>query len=1178
MKLLKILAVVCLTILTLLAGAVAAIRFFFPTDQIRRQLERTLSEQLQGTVRIASLEWDLLRGIHLGQVDIERNGGRFAQFDRLSLRYQLRSLLQGTLAMTEVALTRPTIFIDLARFPEPSEAQAPPLRDEAVRLPTLPLAVQIESIRLDHAQITIVRGNDLHVDLHDVNLSARLHAGPKTADLSGMLDIANIDALLHRHQWQLPLRLTFALSVDVPAERLVLEQLDIRSDPLLHLVVTGQVDHLVSIPEVAFSVREGSLDLESLLSLAQPMLPPSLTDARLAGTIAPSISIAGAQTDKGFDGRIRLDIKGNGIHGSSSSLGISLEPTSVRAQTGEITVHENRLGPVHAAISISTPALATETATVRDLIWDLQADRSEAGQLAAHVTMKAVISASLASTGPRFSEPLTFEADATADETALTFSLAKVKASVGDIVHLAANGAIGPPGKAGTERPLSIQVGITSDTVKLLRIVPPSLLQGFEPASDGGPQTASLNMTGSLDSEWRPLRAAVHLSLNAAGLRATSTKQQLAGTVERAALTLRAWYQAKGNSLKGAVDGTVLVKDLRQGTTAAVGSATVTLDGEIGGYLRSDLAIRRLTAVTNLTSEIRNVRYTTPTVGGTFEHLTASVKAHANLLNGPYVLDSAHLTAGRLLDCTASGTFHPRNRQFAIEAAVPLLNVAEVPRHLSGPAVESLPLATPTGSLSLRITGSGSIPTADDLAQLRIPVRALVQVDLQNVSGSFQDHAVTGATGTISLSVHPPGEKPNKLQIIETSSRIRADHIGIGGDVPVKQLKHVTLSLEGSVQAFDRLIIERFSLRADGMEANAEVEVAGLKQFLARKEGTPLLDGLGPLFVKSSLNAHLDLNGFTDTIRSFGIAGSGRAGLTLVLHKKERGPVDVHLTVLPQEVSVAQNEHRVEDLDGAIELRKVLQWMAPHDGKTREAAFRPTGLLPDLHLTTPSRQNIRIKRISTGAIEIRNLSGRLFLNHNRLVFQNLAMNLLGGGLGGEIAITGGKAFRVDLRLEAAGLDANHLLPAGEQIPGDSLIDATITATTVFDAQQGRLDFGTSTLDVSLTRIGRHTLDRLLRFLDPTGGNPSIVGARSAVKLANPSSARLTLSKGLMAIHISFQEGLLSRFEMDRLPVSQIKQIRDFTATVPQWEEIRRLMRLLGADRYGVDQTGEFVLE
>ena len=135
MKPLKILAVVCIALLIILAGTVAAIRFFFPADQIRKQLERTLSEHLQGTVRIAVLEWDLLHGIRLSHVEIERDGSRLARFDRLSLRYRLLPLLHGTLAVDELALIQADIFVDLALFPAPSQAEPPPRRDEPVVLP-----------------------------------------------------------------------------------------------------------------------------------------------------------------------------------------------------------------------------------------------------------------------------------------------------------------------------------------------------------------------------------------------------------------------------------------------------------------------------------------------------------------------------------------------------------------------------------------------------------------------------------------------------------------------------------------------------------------------------------------------------------------------------------------------------------------------------------------------------------------------------------------------------------------------------------------------------------------------------------------------------------------------------------------------------------------------------------
>ncbi|MCP9468827.1 MAG: hypothetical protein NNA31_02385 [Nitrospira sp.] len=1185
MKPLKILAVACLTILILVAGAVAAIRFFFPADQIRKQLEHTLSEHLQGTVRIAALEWDLLHGIRLGGVEIERDGARLARFDRLSLRYRLLPLLHGTVAVDELALIQADIFVDLALFPAPSQAEPSPRRDEPVALPTLPLSLNIESIRIEHTHLTVVGHDDLRVALRDVNLTSRLHAGPKTADLSGILEIAGVEALLNRHQWRLPLYLAFALSVDLPAERLTLERLEVRCDSVISVAANGRVEHVVSTPTVTFSIQESRLDLEGLLSLAHPLLPPALAGARLAGRIEPMIAITGVQTDRGFDGTIRLDVKGGGIQGSAPSFGVSLESASFQLQTGEIPIRANRPGPIHADLSINMTGLTAPAAAVRDLAFDLQADRSEAGQLAAHVTMKGLVSAALEPAGPRLSEPLTLDVETSGDETALSFSLTKVEATVGDLVSLTANGTVGPLGEAGKQaeeqRPFSLHATVRSDASKLFRALPPSLRQGFGLTAHGTPQTVSFNVTGSLDADWRPLRADATLSLDAADLRAVhavSAEQKLEGTLDRLTLALRTAYHAKSESLKGTVDGLIRLSHLRQGTTATVGTVSVTLNGDINGRVGSDFAIRRLTAGNRLTSEIRDVRYETPSLTGTFQSVAASVRAHVNLIEGPHVLNEARLTVGQLLDGRASGTFNPRTQRFAFDVAVPSLNVAEIRHHVTGPAVESLAAVKPSGQLSMRISGSGSIPTPDDLAQLTIPVQASVQVALQHVGGSFQGHGITGATGTISLSVEPPEQQSTKRQVITTSWKLKTDRVDLGGDAPVKHLENMALALDGSIESFDRLTLERFVFSVDGLDASIDTELSGIKRLLNRKEGAPWLEGLGPLFVKSNLQATLDLDRFADAVRSFGVAGSGQAGLTLVLNKKERGPLDVRVTVLPHRLSIAQREQRVEDLDGAIELRKVLQWMSPSDGKTREATFRPTGLLPDLHLAAPARRDLRIGLIKAGPIEVRNLSGHLFLVHDRLVVQNLAMNLLGGGLGGEVVVTGGKAFRVGFRMEAAGLDANQLLPSGDQVPGDSLIDATVTGTLAFDDRQGRLDFGKSTVELSLTRIGRHTLDRLLRFLDPNGSNPSIVGARSAISLANPSSARITLSKGLVAIRIRFQQGLLSRFEMDRIPVSQMKQIRDLTTTIPQWNDLRRLMALLGSNRYGVDQTGNFVLE
>ncbi len=472
----------------------------------------------------------------------------------------------------------------------------------------------------------------------------------------------------------------------------------------------------------------------------------------------------------------------------------------------------------------------------------------------------------------------------------------------------------------------------------------------------------------------------------------------------------------------------------------------------------------------------------------------------------------------------------------------------------------------------MQVRGSGTVPRPEQIAELQIPVTAFMKLDLHDVAGAFRGHTIAGANGTIRLSV-----EPKEHHQITSSLQVQAKRVDLGGGLPIKQLKQLSVDLAMSAEGFDNLTLDRLVIGTEGAEVTLDGEVTGVKRILTKKDN-PLPALLEPLFVKMRANANLDLDRFGDVVRSYGLIGSGRAGFGLSLLKKERGALDVRLRLFPRRLSLTKDANHIEELDGEIEVRKVLHWIPGVDGSAPNAAFSPTRVLPDLHASLPSRRDIRIQRIEAGVVEVRELSGSLFFDRNRFVLQNLAMTVLGGGLGGEVILTGGKGFGLNTRLEVAAVDMNRLLLPGERIQGDSLIDGTLTVTVVFDQRSGRLDFGRSKLDLSLSKIGRDTLDRVLRFLDPKGSNPSIVGARSAVKLANPSSARVTLSKGLVDLQILFQEGLLEKFAMDRIPVSQIKQVQDLTQTIPQWEMIRQAMEVLGADRYGVDQTGNFVLE
>lgn len=111
------------------------------------------------------------------------------------------------------------------------------------------------------------------------------------------------------------------------------------------------------------------------------------------------------------------------------------------------------------------------------------------------------------------------------------------------------------------------------------------------------------------------------------------------------------------------------------------------------------------------------------------------------------------------------------------------------------------------------------------------------------------------------------------------------------------------------------------------------------------------------------------------------------------------------------------------------------------------------------------------------------------------------------------------------------------------------------------------------MTLHITKIGRDALDRVLRFLDPEGSNPSIANARSKVRLANPSEVMVQSSKGMISFEIRFQEGLLRSFKMERIPVGGIKNLRALTQAVPHWQTVTQTMTLMGAEGYGVDEDG-----
>ena len=385
------------------------------------------------------------------------------------------------------------------------------------------------------------------------------------------------------------------------------------------------------------------------------------------------------------------------------------------------------------------------------------------------------------------------------------------------------------------------------------------------------------------------------------------------------------------------------------------------------------------------------------------------------------------------------------------------------------------------------------------------------------------------------------------------------------------------MDLEVTAKEFDHVELREMRAGFDGAELSLNGSVAGMRGFLENHD-TPLGRHLGPLFLKLRSRAAVDLSKFRDLLQSYGVQGSGRAELALSVLKKEQGPVDVQVRLNPQAISMTKHTTRLVNLNGGFNIRKVLEWMPGQNRATPGQVVSPSTILPGLRSYSSQQRDLKIERVDLGFLTISDLSGWLEFDRNQLLVQNLAMNLLEGGLGGTLILTSGTFFGIETKLEFAQLNLNDLLPPERNVQGDSRVDGLLNLTVGFKGNQGNIDLGRTQMDLYLTRIGRDALDRLLLFIDPQNSNPSIVGVRSAVQLANPKKVRVTFFKGMMGLKIEFQEGLLSSFTMQRVPVGKIALVRNVTQTIPKWEMIRQMMRLLGADRYGVDQEGNIILQ
>jgi len=679
-----------------------------------------------------------------------------------------------------------------------------------------------------------------------------------------------------------------------------------------------------------------------------------------------------------------------------------------------------------------------------------------------------------------------------------------------------------------------------------------------------------LNVTGALNSEYLPTWAKLTTSVKLTDLMASLDALPAGGTLGQANVLLSANYSRQSGQFRGTVGTALQLSDLHQGGSVAVGEMELKLKSSVAGELTPDFELTSLRSNDLVTLQIADVIYDDPSLKAGIDQIRLSLKTKEDVLGQEYIVEELSVISDPLLELTAKGQYRMSDQKFSVNADMPYVNVGGLLSHLSGDLVQGLSEMNPQGRIGFSVNASGRVPQQTDIDSLSIPVEAAATIKLQNVEGAFAQYQVKGAGGVISVSFAPGDQTLAKV-----ITDIQVSSIQLAPGLPVDRLSDAALQLDVTAKDFDEFNLSRLRVGAKGAELDVTGKVTGVKGFLTGNQN--LGEMLSELFAQVNTQVSLDLEQFQDVLKSAGIVGSGQAKINISTLKKEEGPFDARLAVTAKQVNVSLEGITVQNINGGLSFQKHLVWNPDSTDTSLPTFFNPTDLLSQLRSLTPKRKNLTIDYMDLGALTISNFATHILFERNAFKIQNLAMNLLDGGLGGNFVLATGKDFGLSAQVEAAQLDLNQLLDKELRIKGDSRVDLTTSLTVFFNQETGALDLSRTELALYITHIGKEALDRLLVYLDPEGSNPTLVAARAQVRLALPSRVTIQMKRGMMNLEILFSQGLLSKFSMKRIPVGKIKMVQNLTQDVPNWETIAQGLTLVGSETYGIDEKGNILL-
>jgi AsmA family len=1175
-RILKWLAILVGLVVALVLCVALLLTFWFPSELVREELEVRLSDMLDGTVRIRALSFNLLSGLSLEEVEFQQVEGEqpILQLDRLVLDYSLLGLLQQKLKINEVRIDGADLSLNLAELerdssefePEP----APPSSGSSDFLP-IPLALELETLVISRTNIEVEISSDLAVRLRDLNLEVSGGVAKNVVRLEGELSVAQIGVDLEEQQLRIPLGLAFDVTADLSSQHLGIDHVTLTSEPALSVTLSGTVEHFLGTPSVDLSLEDARLDLERMLALVNDFVPPEFRNQKISGILLPALFVKGELGEKGLTGLVNTRLIIRGFQADLPQFESRLDPTIVEVHLTDVGIKDNLPEAGTVEVHVQSKKASFQAYAVDALDIQLAGDYFTVGPVSGNMNMSGTVHLPPQEPIEALTLPFAIRFDALGNHRTQEATIKQLVVELGDLLNVHIEGLVTPnPGPPQTVS-VDLKTRIEPHLEHLLPLVPQNVLKDLAIEKLPSADFITVDVQGKLDAEYRPLDVDLSARVKLGNMTLQQGGLSAAGTLSKMNLSVATEYNALKEVIRGSVTGTVNLEGLEYAGMASVGQVDLAMDTSFSGRLSPAFKPSKLKSKQTINLLMKNIQYTSPTLGMSLDELTLSAKLHEMIDDQHFTVDALRMTSESLMDVQLAADFQQKSQDFDVSVEIPYVNIGELQRRLSGEAVKNLHALHPRGDIALTLKASGRVPQEKEIQTLDIPVTFTTKVSLKDVHGGLADYQVNGAEGSVSLSF-TPGDSP----VAKVESDLTFAEVLLGPGFPLEQLSGTFAQVNLVVKNFNEVAVKTLHVGMNGADVSMAGTIGGLRKVVEGESNVMAV--LPDMFSQVTTNVQVRLDEFKKVLEPSGISATGQAQVELSLLKKERGPLALTLKLGSRGMQLSQNGTHIKNMDGQINIRKRLDWIDQVGVKSRSGVFRPSDVLSQLRSINGKEKSLSIDRLDLGFLTVSNFSANVLFDQDVFQIQNLAMNLLDGGLGGNLMLTGGKAFGVAGRFEAAHLDLNQLLDEKQKISGDSLVDATIGVSVFFEEATGALDLSRTELKLFITHIGREAVDRLLVFLDPEGSNPTLVTARSQIKLANPSNVSLQLARGMLSLEILFSEGLLQPFRLNRIPISKMKAFKAVTEGISSWEQVRELMAMVGAKSYGLDSQGKLILQ